>query len=248
MQTTPRDWDGAGYDRAAQPMTRRGVAAIDRLVLRGDETVLDAGCGSGQVTAALLERLPEGRVIALDASPSMLEVARGRLGGDPRVTFVEADLARPLPVDGQVDAVLSTSTFHWVLDPEALFANLAAVLVPGGPLVFECGGAGNIEGIVSVVRSLGETFDPWCFATPEATRARLEAAGFDVETAWLATDHVMLAPEALADYLETVVLGSHLARMPAERRRPFAEAVAAGMAEPLLDYVRLNVDARRRAG
>ncbi len=246
--TTPRDWDGAGYDRAAQPMTRRGVAAIDRLALRGDETVLDAGCGSGQVTSALLERLPRGGVIALDASPSMLAVARERLGDDPRVRLVEADLSRPLPVEGAVDAVLSTSTFHWVKDHDALFANLAAVLRPGGALVFECGGAGNIASVVRVVRELGETFDPWCFAGPEETTARLERAGFDVDGAWLAPDLVPLAPEAVVGYLETVVLGSHLARLPAERRRPFAEAVAARLPALELDYVRLNVDARRRGG
>ena len=72
-------------------MTGWGLAVLDRLPLRGDERVLDAGCGTGQVTEALRERLPNGEVVALDASPSMLEHARARLGDD-RVTFLAHDL------------------------------------------------------------------------------------------------------------------------------------------------------------
>jgi trans-aconitate 2-methyltransferase len=75
----PRDWDAATYDRVADPMTRWGTAVLERLPLDGDEAVLDAGCGSGRVTEQLAERLPRGRVIALDASPSMVDAARARL-------------------------------------------------------------------------------------------------------------------------------------------------------------------------
>ena len=117
------------YDRVADPMTRWGAAVLDRLPLDGDERVLDAGCGSGRVTELLAARLPRGRVVALDGSPSMVEAARERLArfGD-RVEYVVADLGAPLPLDGPVDAIVSTATFHWVPDHDALFANLAAVL------------------------------------------------------------------------------------------------------------------------
>src|SRR5215210_3956448 len=110
-------WDAATYDVVAEPMTRWGATVLDRLPLRGDERVLDAGCGSGRVTELLAERLPRGHVVALEASTEMLEEASRRLGrfGD-RVTLVQADLARPLPLDEPVDAILSTATFHWVLD------------------------------------------------------------------------------------------------------------------------------------
>src|SRR5215471_2119301 len=104
----PRDWDAATYDRIADPQTRWGRAVIDRLPLAGDERVLDAGCGTGRVTELLLARLPRGAVVALDGSPSMIEEARKRLGPDPRVEYVVADLARPLPLSEPVDAVFST--------------------------------------------------------------------------------------------------------------------------------------------
>ncbi len=246
---TPRDWDGATYDRIADPMTRWGSGVLDRLPLAGDETVLDAGCGSGRVTEQLLERLPRGRVIALDGSPSMVETARERLArfGD-RVAYVVADLGSPLPIEpASVDAVLSTATFHWVRDPDALFTGLAAVLRPGGRLVAQCGGAGNIASVLAAITAADEPWEgPWTFAAPVETRARLEAAGFvDVET-WLHEEPTTLEPgEPLREYLRTVVLGAHLDRLAAEDRDAFVERVAAGLPAPLIDYVRLNILATR---
>ena len=93
-----RDWDARTYDRIAHPMARWGEAVLARLPLAGAERVLDAGCGSGRVTEQLLARVPAGSVVALDASPRMVEEARSRLGADSRVEYVVADLGRPLPI------------------------------------------------------------------------------------------------------------------------------------------------------
>jgi trans-aconitate 2-methyltransferase len=243
-----QDWDACTYDRIADPMHRWGVAVLDRLPLHGDERVLDAGCGSGRVTEVLAERLPAGEIVALDASPAMLDEARRRLARfGRRITFVEADLGRPLPLTEPVDAILSTATFHWIGDHDALFRNLAAVLRPGGRLVAQCGGAGNIADLERILRELaadgGETFT---FATPEATRTRLEVAGFTQVETWLTDEPVRLDPGGpLQTYLETVCLRAHLARLPEPERRPFVEAVASRMSEPVLDYVRLNISAIR---
>jgi len=233
-------------------MTRWGSAVLDRLPLKGDETVLDAGCGSGRVTEQLLERLPHGRVIAADAAPSMLVEARRRLErfGD-RVTFVECDLGQPLPVAGPVDAVLSTATFHWVLDHDALFANLAAVLRPGGRLVAQCGGVGNVASVHAAAAELMADgwHGPWNFATPEETAARLEAAGFvDVET-WLHEEPTPIEPgEPMETFLRTVILRNHLERMPEAERPAFVRRVAERLPSATIDYVRLNILARRRFG
>lgn len=230
-------------------MTRWGSAVLERLPLAGDETVLDAGCGSGRVTEALLERLPHGRVIAADAAPSMLVEARRRLErfGD-RVTFVECDLGRPLPIDGPVDAVLSTATFHWVLDHDALFANLAAVLRPEGRLVAQCGGAGNVASVhAAAAELLGDGWHgPWNFATPEETTARLEAAGFvDVET-WLHEEPTFIEPgESMEAFLRTVILRNHLERVPEDERAAFVRRVGERIPNSTVDYVRLNMLARR---
>jgi trans-aconitate 2-methyltransferase len=248
--TAPRDWDGATYDRVSDPMARWGAAVLDRLQLDGNEAVLDAGCGSGRVTELLASRLPRGRVVALDASPSMIDQARDRLApfGD-RIAYVVADLGRPLPLGrlAPVDAILSTATFHWVADHDALFANLAAVVRAGGRLVAQCGGHGNIASVQAVLAKIG---DGWLgdvhFETPEATARRLAAAGFvDIET-WLQPEPTRFPRgEAFETYLRTVILGSHVARLPPNERDAFVAEVAERLGEPVVDYVRLNIDARR---
>lgn len=247
-----RDWDAGAYDRVAAPQTRWGTAVLERLPLRGDETVVDAGCGSGRVTEQLAQRLPEGRVIALDGSPAMLAEARRRLArfGD-RIAYVVADLGAPFTLPGGVlaDAVLSTATFHWVPDHGALFRNLAAVIRPGGRLVAQCGGAGNIASIRQILAGVG---DGWLgtnrYETPEATAARLRAAGFvDVET-WLQPEPTRFEPgEPLETFLRAVILGAHIERLPADDRDAFVHEVASRMAEPVIDYVRLNIVATRAA-
>ena len=200
---SPRDWDAVTYDRLAAPMTRWGRAVVDRLDLRGDERVLDAGCGTGKVTAMLADRLPQGEVVALDGSASMIDLARERLSGR-RVSFLVADLRKPLPVDPPVDAVLSTATFHWIRDHDALFANLAAVMRPGAQLAAQCGGTGNIASVEAALRDMGESFEGRNhFAGPVDTRARLEAAGFiDVET-WLHLDLHWRPPRPLGALRKT---------------------------------------------
>jgi trans-aconitate 2-methyltransferase len=243
----PRDWDARTYDRVADPMTRWGETVLERLPLAGDERVLDAGCGSGRVTEQLAERLPDGQVIALDGSPAMVDAARERLARfGARVEYVVADLGKPLAIE-PVDAILSTATFHWVPDHAALFRNLAAVLHPGGRLVAQCGGAGNIASIRRVLATLG---DGWLgdvhFETSEATTRRLEAAGFDEVECWLTDEPTTFEPgEPFESYLRTVVLGSHLARMPPSEHDAFVHAVAAGLPEARIDYVRLNIVARK---
>ena len=243
-----RDWDARTYDRVAAPQTRWGTAVLDRLPLDGDERVLDAGCGSGRVTELLAARLPRGRVVALDGSPSMIEAARERLApfGD-RVEFLVADLGEPLPLGEAVDAILSTATFHWVPDHDALFANLAAVLRPGGWLVAQCGGVGNIASVKRALAGIGDGWlGPAHYETPLDTVRRLNAAGFvDIEC-WLTDEPTWFEPgEPLETFMRTVILAPNLERLPADERDDFVHAVASALPEPLIDYVRLNIVARR---
>ena len=137
-----RDWDAATYDRISAPQQAWAREQLERLSLRGDEVVLDAGCGSGKVTALLVEMVPEGRVYAVDVAPSMVEHTRAALG--ERVTAFCQDLTE-LSLPEAVDAVFSNATFHWIPDHPKLFASLASVLKPGGRLVAQCGGFGNID-------------------------------------------------------------------------------------------------------
>jgi trans-aconitate 2-methyltransferase len=249
MNSSAREWDAETYDTVSDPQFSWGMEVLERLELRGDEAAIDAGCGSGRVTAELLNRLPNGSVLAVDGSEAMVAKARERLGD--RASYLVADLAQ-LELDDQVDLVFSTATFHWVLDHEALFARLRAALRPGGRLVAQCGGEGNVARHAEVIASVAArpefaahfsgTTGIWNFAGAEETEARLRAAGFTDARCWLEPKPVQ-PPDPLA-FTSTVTLGPLLARLPEELRRPFAEAILEESEQPLvLDYVRLNIEA-----
>ena len=246
-----RDWDAATYDRVSDPQVAWAREVLDRLPLRGDETVLDAGCGTGRVTRMLLERLPRGHVVAVDAAPSMVEHARAALG--QRATVLLSDLAE-FELPEPADAAFSNAVFHWIPDHDALFRRLHAALRPGAPLVAQCGGAGNVEAFHALVAEIAADprfrewlagwRGPWNFAAPEETRERLEAAGFVDARVWL--EPKPMTPPEPREYIRSVCLGHHLERLPADLRDEFVDAVAARAGDPLtIDYVRLNIDAVR---
>jgi trans-aconitate 2-methyltransferase len=182
------EWDALAYDRLSQPQIAWGKRVLERLELAGNETVVDAGCGSGRLTQLLLDRLPSGRVLAIDRSRAMLTQAESQLRNyRDRVQFVCADLTT-LKLAETVDAVFSTATFHWIRDHDALFGALARTLKPAGKLEAQCGGGPNLARLrarvakATVSLGLGQYFhkweEPWLFATPQETDTRLTRAGF----------------------------------------------------------------------
>jgi trans-aconitate 2-methyltransferase len=251
MNTGAREWDAETYDAISDPQFEWGLEVLERLELRGDETVLAAGCGSGRVTAELLKLLPEGRVIGLDGSQEMVDKAGEALGGRAEVILMDLqELELPEPVD----VIFSTATFHWIPDHDNLFRRLHASLTPGGRLVAQCGGKGNVANLATAIVGVAsrDEFAPhfrdmgviWNFSGPEETEERLLAAGFSDPRCWLQDKPV--TPERPLDFLATVTLGPHLARLPEDKRDSFTQTVAAELGEPLtLEYVRLNIDARR---
>lgn len=247
------DWDAATYDQVADPQEEWGREVLERLELRGDETVLDAGCGSGRLAKLLIERLPEGKVIAVDASPSMVDKVREVLR--PQDEALLANLT-DLELDDPVDAVYSNATFHWILDHDRLFRQLYGVTKPGGRLEAQCGGQDNVAEFERAIESLSgderfaqylrATLPPWKFAGLGETEVRLERAGWVVGRLWL--EHRRVQPRDPRAFLRTVCLPAHLNRLPPELHDAYVEAVVGSMPRPLmLDYVRLNISARRGA-
>ncbi|MGN6371999.1 MAG: class I SAM-dependent methyltransferase [Solirubrobacteraceae bacterium] len=244
-----RDWDAGAYDRISTPQQRWGADVLARMPLKGDELVLDAGCGTGRVTEMLLERVPRGRVIAVDSSPGMVEAARERLGERAEVRLVDL---RELELQERVDAVLSTATFHWIADHDLLYRRLHAALRSGGRLVAQCGGKGNVQRVHDAAREVGEQPQfaehftdwsrPWNFTSPEQAHDSLLAAGFRQARCWL-TPAPARPPEPRT-FLATVILNPFLARLPAELEDEFLDQVHRRLGDPLVvDYVRLNIDA-----
>jgi len=253
------EWDARTYERVSGPQVSWGRAVIGRIPLRGDETALDAGCGTGRVTRLLAERLPRGRVIGVDGSRAMVEEATERLADLPRVSVRQGNLLE-LELEEPVDLIVSTATFHWILDHDALFRRLFDALRPGARLVAQCGGRGNIAATLDAAAevaarepyaaALGGMPDGWLFAGPEDTVARLEAAGFEDAGAELIDAPAEFDRESV-DFLATVVLRHHLEVLEPALRAPYAEEVTGLLRGPggrvVLDYVRLNMEAWRPA-
>jgi trans-aconitate 2-methyltransferase len=247
------DWDAAAYHRLAKPQEEWARQVLQRLPLRGDEVVLDAGCGSGRVTRMLLERLPRGRVIGVDGSPSMIERAREDLGQwSDRVELKVADL-RELELPEPVDAVFSNATFHWIREHDRLFRRLRAAMKTGAPLVAQCGGEGNVAEFAEAIEhaaarpKFAAAFEGWPtpynFAGPAETEERLRAAGFDGIRCWL--EERVVQPEPAREFAAAAGLAPHHERLPAEQRDAFTDAVLEQLRKPVVfRYVRLNIDAR----
>jgi ubiquinone/menaquinone biosynthesis C-methylase UbiE len=264
-QADGKEWNATVYHRVARPHLTWGASVIDRVPVRGPETVLDAGCGTGRLTAELLEKLPEARVIAFDRSLNMLDQARAFLEptyGD-RVSYRQGDLQNidPEMIGEQVDGIFSTATFHWVLDHPRLFAGLFSVLRPGGWFEAQCGGGPNLAALLARAavlmnedpyRPFFEGWSgPWEFADAETTIARLDAAGFADADANVIEAPTVLPDEATyRDFLGNVVFGTHLARLPNdELKASFVERLTelGATDDPpySLDYWRLNLRGRK---
>jgi trans-aconitate 2-methyltransferase len=256
------EWNAGRYHQISAPQQAWGRRVLDRLPLAGNELVLDVGCGTGRVTAELARRVPDGRVVGMDRSPAMLETAAAWLKAHaPGTTLVLADAAA-LPFCRAFDAVFSGATFHWIPDHAALFRSIVAALKPGGRLVAQCGGAGNLALLYGRADRLmreprfASYFEEWAeptyFADVETTRRRLVAAGFvDVEVSLEEAPTPFDSPDDFQEFIANVCLRHHLARLPRVERTTFLRelTVAAAADSPAftLDYWRLNIAGRRPA-
>ncbi len=252
-----REWDSAAYHRLSDHQFTWGLKVLARAPVRGSDTVLDAGCGTGRLTAELLRRLPNGRAVAVDLSENMLRTARAQLIGEfgERVRFACADL-QALPFANFVDGIFSTATFHWATNHPRLFRSLFQALKPGGWLEAQCGGGPNLARLrqraaaLMARRSFAEFFrdwpGPWEYADAPTTAARLQQVGFvDVETSVEPAEFRLSNPEEYRQYLATVTFHRHLARIPQPELRERFLRELAGDPDFEMDYWRLNLRARK---
>lgn len=256
------EWNATAYHKVSGPQTSWGQKVLNRLQVNGDERAIDAGCGSGRLTGELMERLPKGRLIAIDRSWNMLMTARANLRPvlGSRVAFVQVSLP-DLPFSAWADLVFSTATFHWIKDHPALFAAIFHTLRRGGKLHAQCGGGPNLKrarelaGQVMLTTAFKQYFDdwpgPWEYAYADVTAERLRHAGFvDIDTN-LEEAPTTLASEAdYREFVTTVIYHPHLDRLPTPQlKQAFIDRVTELAAnEPVpftLDYWRLNIQAKR---
>lgn len=260
--TKNTSWNAEVYDRIGTPMRGWAQQVINDLGLRGDETVLDAGCGSGSVTLDLLERLPQGKIYAVDSSREMIDKLRYTIErrGIRSIMAIHADLTR-FRLPEEVDVVFSNAVFHWIPDDDALFSCLLRNTKPGGRLRAQCGGGNIFARFMPVVhdvrtrapfvRWLGDYVDGKKYRTPEQAVASLERAAWTEARASSFEAPVRFESEDDASlYLRTIILRDHVARLPEDQHEPYVRAVIAEYIRlhgpPFTaDYVRLDMWARR---
>jgi trans-aconitate 2-methyltransferase len=276
------DWDAERYHRVSNPQLEWGRQVLRRLGPQPGERILDIGCGTGRLTAELAVALGEGVVVAVDRSEAMIGEAAAQAVAPPgphripnplpnsvnaprasvRVYFVRADGAT-LPFVDMFDAVLSTATFHWILDHGQLFSSIYRALAPGGRLVAQCGGGANLgrlldrAGALAASPALAPYFQgwsgPWEFADVPTTIERLDKAGFTAIDVSLEPAPVTFPDRAsFREFVSCVCLRDHLTRLPAGDRPQFLDRLAddatADSPPFTLDYWRLNVAATKPAG
>ncbi len=226
-------WDADEYHRSASAQTGWGREVHERLALRGDEEVIDLGCGDGRLTAELGARLPRGRVTGIDADPDMIDFAR-RHHARENVTYLLGD-ARRFSAGRRADLVVSTACLHWVDDHRAVLDRCRDHLDPGGRIHFQMGGRGNCAAILAAAESVAAEprwaphllpfSTPWHFQGPEAYLRLLAASGFrTVRAGLLARDMVHDGPGGLAAWMRTTWMPI-LARVPEELRGELIAAV-----------------------
>jgi trans-aconitate 2-methyltransferase len=124
-------WDPTQYARYADERSRPFFDLVGRIDAERPQTVVDLGCGSGELTITLAERWPEARVRGIDSSPEMIAKAPAH----PRTTFEVAD-AYEFDATG-VDVLVSNAMLQWVPDHVPLLTRWTRGLRPGGWLAFQ---------------------------------------------------------------------------------------------------------------
>lgn len=140
-------WDAQGYRERFSFVPRYGAGLMELLTAAPGARVVDLGCGAGALTEKLAGRGYD--ALGVDASPEMLSAARKAY---PNLSFLLAD-ARSFALDRPADAIFSNAVFHWIdaSEQDALLANVARNLKPGGELVCEFGGRGCAETVHSAL-------------------------------------------------------------------------------------------------
>jgi trans-aconitate 2-methyltransferase len=237
-------WNPEDYAKHSDGQSQWARELRSRLVLRGDEAILDVGCGDGRITAEFASALPVGRVVGIDTSPEMVAYAARTYGGIPNLSFV-CQHARAFAVGQGFDVVFSNATLHWFAEHRAFLYAAHRALWPGGKLIISCGGKGNAADIIRVFSELaastrgrlyfGDFQAPYFFYGMDDYETWLREAGFTIDrlelvpkdmihngvnglTGWIRTTWMYLTSYVPEDQRDEFV--NHIAQVYLERFPP----------------------------
>jgi trans-aconitate 2-methyltransferase len=229
-------WDARTYDQVSRLVQYRwGQRVIKWRKWRGDEIVIDAGCGTGQLTRQLAKQVPRGKVYGVDIDSNMIKQAKKNLKSFDNVEIIQSSFT-DVKLPRKVDVVFSNAALHWVLDHRKAFQNFWEMLKTmedssgsnGSQLLIQCGGYGNLQQTITVLERIAHSDSfkayfvnwkqPWYFAKPDDTDALLQEIGYTDRTTYLHSDRVFFSNRRIyAKFIKTVVMKPYLQHLAVDK-------------------------------
>ena len=241
-------WDARAYDQVSRSVQYRwGQQVLKWRKWRGDEIVMDAGCGSGLLTRRLAKRVPRGMVYAVDNDSNMIKRAKKNLQFFDNVEIIQSSFT-DIRIPRKLDVIFSNSAFHWIQDHRRVFQKFWEMLIPmnnsnkindnsnnnshsNGQLLIQCGGFGNLQQIISMLERIthlnefkehfADWKQPWYFAKPDDTSKLLHESGYVNTRVFSSNDHIILPNRLVySKFVKTVVLKSYLDHLSQDNDDP----------------------------
>jgi trans-aconitate 2-methyltransferase len=254
-------WDARTYDKVSSNVQLKwGHKLLDRRRWTGNEMVMDARAGSGNLTKVLADKVPQGQIYAIDADPNMVQDAKSNLSGCRNVQIFHSRM-HEVNLPKEVDVFFSNSALHWILDQEGVFSHFWQLLKPNGELLIEYGGHGNVERPLSVIFKLIQSDQfkehfvnwkqSWYFPKPDETERLLQKVGFKEIQVDFSSQIISFSDlHSFATFVRTVIMKPFLGYLPdANRKEQFIDAFCnafEGRGWPWsLEFIRLTISARK---
>ncbi|HEU4444257.1 MAG TPA: methyltransferase domain-containing protein [Nitrososphaeraceae archaeon] len=255
-------WDAETYDKVSSTVQLEwGRKLLEKRRWIGNEIVMDAGAGSGNLTKILADKVPHGKVYAVDADPNMIQQAKSSLSTYKNVQVIHSSMDK-VNLPTEVDVIFSNSALHWILNQEGVFLHFWQLLKPNsGELLVECDGYGNLEKISSIVFKIMQSDQfrkyfanwkqSWYFPKPDDTERLLQKIGFRDILVYL-SDQTMVYPdlESFALFVKSVTLRTFLGYLPdVKKKEQFLDVFLNEFEQSgrtwSLDFMRLGIFARK---
>jgi trans-aconitate 2-methyltransferase len=217
-------WDAETYHKVSDIQESWAIELLEKIKISESEIVMDAGCGTGRVTKIIANKVKRGKVYAVDLDENMIINAKKNLKDLSNIVFVKSDLS-DVKLPEKIDLVFSNAVIHWILDHKKLFTNFWDVLKPGGKLLIQCGGKGNLDTIPNALEKVRITqrFDhyfknwkiPWNFASSADTIKILNEIGFkDIQANLVEKKTKFGNFQEYILFMKTVVMKPYLSYLP----------------------------------
>jgi trans-aconitate methyltransferase len=256
-----RSWDARTYDKVSSNVQLEwGRKLLEKRRWIGNETVMDAGAGSGNLTKILADKVPHGQIYAIDADYNMVQQAKSNLSGCRNVQVIHSSMEN-VNLPTKVEVIFSNSALHWILDQTGIFSHFWQLLKPNGELLIECGGHGNIESALSIIFKimLSDQFrehfvnwkQSWYFPKPDETERLLQKARFkDIQVNLSKLTTTFSDHESFANFVKTVIMKAFLGYLPnAKKKDQFVDTFLIEFEHSggawSLDFMRLDIFARK---